>query len=176
MPIGGSCCYPPSVAKLVCRRMAELEHSISETWCNLPHFAPFSFQFRLPQLSLFIRLIYCCCLSNTPPRWINSSGGPFSAESQHPAHKKSNGGSHLSTRHKKSRFNLICAFLNGWNMKFRKFQFLKMTGSHVSKTRKKKCLKKSRFVCPNSYFYPSTKSFHKYGNMDLEKLITTNPV
>ncbi len=30
-------------------------------------------------------------ISNTPPRWINSSGGPFSAKSQHPAYKKING-------------------------------------------------------------------------------------
>ena len=34
----------------------------------------------------------------------------ISAESQHPAHKKSNGGSHLSARHQKFRFNLIWTF------------------------------------------------------------------
>ena len=30
----------------------------------------------------------CQQIFNTPPRWINSSGGSISAESQHPAHKK----------------------------------------------------------------------------------------
>ena len=51
---------------------------------------------------------------------------------------------------------------------------------HFSKTRKKWCLKKSRFLSnspdPKSHFRLSIKLFHVYGKIDLEKWITTNPI
>ena len=43
------------------------------------------------------------------PRWINSSQGSISAESQHQAHKKSNGVPQRSARHDSTSFNLIWA-------------------------------------------------------------------
>ena len=40
-------------------------------------------------------------------------GGMLSAESQHPAHKNTNGGPHFSLRHQKTRFGLV-RIHSGW--------------------------------------------------------------
>ena len=62
--------------------------------------------------------------------------------------KKSNGGSHLSARHQKFRFNLIWAFSEWLEHEILKiWDFWKMSGSHFSKTRKKKCFENAPF-CP----------------------------
>ena len=107
-----------------------------------------------------------------------SPGGSISAESQHPAHKKINGGPHLSARHQESRFNLIWAFFEWLEHEILEiWDFGKMSGSHFSKTNKTNVFEKIQFCPhPNSHCLPSMKVFHIYEKIDLEKLITTNPI
>ena len=65
--------------------------------------------------------------------------------------KKINGGPHLSARHQKSRFNLIWAFSEWLEHEILEISdFGKMSGSHVSKTSKKRVLKNP--VLPGSHF------------------------
>ena len=83
----------------------------------------------------------------------------------------------LSARHQESRFNLIWAFFEWLEHDILEiWDFGKISRSHLSNFRKQWILKVPLCPDPNSHFLPSIKLFHLYGKMDLEKLITTNPI
>ena len=62
-------------------------------------------------------------------------------------------------------------------MRFGKFQILEKCPGPIFQKPAKNVFEKIQ-LCPdpNSHFLPSIKLFHIYGKMDLEKLITTNPI